>query len=261
MATKKEKKAIKVFDGVNPTKMNIRIIFITELLGSCPNDPEIYSKFIADKATDKNKATEIADLGVDKAIAEGTTKFLNVKGRPALSNHAWLGYIKEKVGFLKGDQQDSASSEMTSYKKKIDLGLSYLGKYSILVPPKGETTGILQRPLRASTAAGERVALASSVTVPPRTRTRFTLVMTNESFKTPITEALNMGCYFSGTGQWRGSGKKGRFMWEELDDDGNIIGGNTEALLGVTTADPSFNQALSDYLENMEVPVIEEEFE
>lgn len=30
---------------------------------------------------------------------------------------------------------------------------------------------------------------------------------------------------FNGYGQWRNSGK-GRFLWDELDKDGNVIGGN-----------------------------------
>ena len=37
-------------------------------------------------------------------------------------------------------------------------------------------------------------------------------------------ECLDYGIY-RGIGQWRNSGR-GRYMWEELDDGGKVIGGN-----------------------------------
>ena len=242
------------------SRMNIRIIFTEELLGGCPNSEEIYSDYIADKASDIDRKEEILALGVDESIEQGTTKFLEVDGKPALSNHVWLGYLKEKIGYLKGLKDNSlACSKFTSYKKKLDLGVSFGAKFSILVIPNGEEMSICQRSLRAQTMQGERVALASSVTVPARTRTRFTLIMPEE-YKKCIIEALNEGRY-AGTGQWRGSGKKGTFLWEEFDDDKNVIGGNTKDILGVTTKDKGFNDALVEYINNAMVGETEESFD
>ena len=42
-----------------------------------------------------------------------------------------------------------------------------------------------------------------------------------------VREWLDYGMY-RGLGQWRNSGK-GRMVWEELDDGGNVIGGNAKA--------------------------------
>ena len=39
-----------------------------------------------------------------------------------------------------------------------------------------------------------------------------------------MRECLDYGIR-RGLAQWRNSGK-GRYVWEELDDDGNVIGGN-----------------------------------
>jgi hypothetical protein len=242
------------------TRMNIRIIFTEELLGGCPNSEEIYSDYIANKASDVDRKEEIKALGVDESIEQGTTKFLEVDGKPALSNHVWLGYLKEKIGYLKGlKNKELACTGFTAYKKKLDLGVSFGAKFSILVIPNGGQMSICQRSLRAQTMQGERIALASSITVPARSRTRFTLVMPPE-YKKYIIEALDEGRY-EGTGQWRGSGKKGTFLWEEFDDDKNVIGGNTKEVLGVTTKDEGFNDALVSYITNAMVGETEEAFD
>lgn len=243
------------------TKMNVRIIFTEELLGSCPSDPEVYKQWVADKASDKDMADEIAAYGADKILDNGTTRFLTVDGRPALSNHTWLGFFKEKCGFIKLDNKNTACGKLSNYRKRFDTGaVAFENKFSVLVLPKGEQLGMCQRPLRAQTQQGERIALASSVTCPIGTRTRFTLFMTSPEYKPVIEETLNMG-RFVGTGQWRGSGKRGTFLWEEFTDDGEIVGGNTMALLGVTTKDPNFKDVFTAFINHTTVGDIEEDFD
>lgn len=245
-------------------KKRIKIIFIEEILGSCTSDPEIYSKYIAGEASDLDRKAEIEALGgPDEAIEQGTTRFLMVDDRPALSNHTWLGLFKEKCGFLKMTIPNSTSASVSNYKKKLDNGIGFANKFSILVTPKGKNTSINQRSLRAATAQGERIALASSVTCPPGTRTRFTVLATGKVFLDVVEEALNVGRVFYGTGQWRGSGKKGRFLWEELAEDGQtVIGGNTKRILGVTTNDgKKFKEALDAYIASENSGEVEEEFE
>lgn len=41
-----------------------------------------------------------------------------------------------------------------------------------------------------------------------------------------VRECLNYG-RMRGIGQWRNSGK-GTYLWDELDDNGNVIGGNNK---------------------------------
>lgn len=79
-----------------------------------------------------------------------------------------------------------------------------------LLLPDGETIGECQRPLRASTAQGERVALAHSETVPAGTKQSFDVLLLRDDLEDLVREWLEYGKYH-GTGQWRNSGK-GRFV-------------------------------------------------
>lgn len=88
---------------------------------------------------------------------------------------------------------------------------------------KGEI-GTCQRPLRAATAQGERVTLAESESIPAGATLRFDVITFNDEQADLVREWLNYGV-FNGLGQWRNSGK-GAFVWEEFDDNGNVVGGN-----------------------------------
>ena len=72
-----------------------------------------------------------------------------------------------------------------------------------------------QRPLRAQTMQGERVALASSETIPAGSYVIFEIAMLLDSHEKAVIEALNYGT-LRGFGQWRNSGK-GRFHYEILE--------------------------------------------
>lgn len=84
--------------------------------------------------------------------------------------------------------------------------------------------GTCQRPLRANTPQGERISLASSETVPVGTTMEFTVQCMVDSHVKLIKEWFDYG-ELRGFSQWRNSGK-GRYVWDELDKNGNIIGGN-----------------------------------
>ena len=74
---------------------------------------------------------------------------------------------------------------------------------------------ICQRPLRAQTAQGERVALASSETVPEGSTMTFEIKCLLDTHIPAVIEALEYGA-MRGFGQWRNSGK-GRFHYEILE--------------------------------------------
>ena len=75
--------------------------------------------------------------------------------------------------------------------------------------------GDCQRPLRASTPQGERVALAHSETVPEGSTITFEIHAFTDEMAELARECMDYG-EFSGIGQWRNSGK-GRFLWQELE--------------------------------------------
>ena len=74
--------------------------------------------------------------------------------------------------------------------------------------------GNCQRPLRASTAQGERIALAHSEAVPVGSFIEFEITLLDEAHEKAVVEWLDYG-RLRGLGQWRNSGK-GRFKWEEV---------------------------------------------
>jgi hypothetical protein len=74
--------------------------------------------------------------------------------------------------------------------------------------PEGTQIGSCQRPLRAETAQGPRVALANSETCPAGTWCEFTII--NKRPERVTDEHIEMWLYKgrdNGIGQWRNSGK------------------------------------------------------
>ena len=104
------------------------------------------------------------------------------------------------------------SSKLKAFKKEID-GLIFVLERKIIFNRSG-AVGECQRPLRASTPLGERVALAHSETVPAGSTIEFTIRCLKDDHEDLVREWLDYGVY-RGIGQWRNSGK-GRFTWEEV---------------------------------------------
>lgn len=150
----------------------IEITFTEEVLGSSPNTKEIYSEFIASKAPD---AASVADEVTEK----GTTVFpRNDDGEPVIWDYQLKGFMKDACGALRR-VPGTLSSKCKAYKKVID-GTIFVKERSVAFRlPEGGEVGICERPLRADTPQGARVALARSETVPAGTKIRFTLVVMN----------------------------------------------------------------------------------
>ena len=107
------------------------------------------------------------------------------------------------------------SSKIKAYKKEID-GLVFVSPRLIeLQMPDGGEVGDLQRPLRAQTAQGERVALAHSETVPAGTVQEFDITCLKDDLMDVVLEWLDYGA-LHGTGQWRNAGY-GVFSYEVIE--------------------------------------------
>lgn len=204
-------------------EIKVRVRFIEELLGTAVNDSEVYRNYIASKSPDAMTIEEeVASVGVDEYAEKQMTVFPRTEdGKPFLYDYQWKGYFKETCSFLK-KVSGTASSKIKAFKKQID-GLIFIKERKTIINVEGEIK-LCQRPLRAQTAQGERVSLACSETIPAGSTNEFTIVLMVDSDETLVKEWLDYG-FYHGTGQWRNSGK-GRFVWEELDDEGNVIGGN-----------------------------------
>ena len=207
-------------------EIRVRITTFEGLLGTASADPEIHREFIASKAADQDKtAEETAAIDPDEVFEKSLTVFPRVDGKPIIWDYQLKGFFKDTCGALR-KIPSSESAKIKAFKKEID-GLIFVRERAIPIRYDGEIT-ICQRPLRASTAQGERIALSSSEEIPAGAVIEFTVLYQLPQHAKAIREWLDYGVY-RGLGQWRNSGK-GRFYWEELDAQGRVIGGTKQEL-------------------------------
>lgn len=206
--------------------LKVRITFQEEVLGTASNNPNIHSEFIASKAPDAMTAEEeVAAIGAESVVEKSMTVFpRNNDNRPILWDYQIKGFFKDSAAALK-KVPGTKASKVKAFKKEID-GLLFVAPR--MIPLNMPTDmGHCERPLRASTPMGERVALANSETAPAGTTIEIEIQAMTKDMLDLARECLDYGKY-RGIGQWRNSGK-GRLLWEELDADGKVIGGNKKS--------------------------------
>lgn len=202
--------------------IKVRLTFIESILGTMPTNDEIYREFIGSKAPDASTIEdEVAAVGAEEVVTKGKTVFPKENNTPFLYDYQIKGFFKDTCGALK-KVSGTKSSSIKAYKKEIDK-LIFPAPRKIYFENFGEI-GECQRPLRAQTMQGERVSLAISDEINEGASVTFTVTAFSENYLDILREWFDYGIY-SGIGQWRNSGH-GRFVWEELDDNGEVIGGN-----------------------------------
>lgn len=196
-------------------EMKVRITFTEEILGTANADKDIHSEFIASKAPDApSREEEVASLGVDEVERKEMTVFPRLEdGTPFLWDYQIRGFFKSAGSAM---AYVGGKHKLPAHKKKIDL-LVFVNERKIpLIIPEGQTIGNCQRPLRAQTAQGDRVALANSETCPAGTTCEFTIRVLQDDLMKNVIEWLDYGQY-NGIGQWRSS-RKGSFEWVDITD-------------------------------------------
>lgn len=197
----------------NTTTMTVKLTFTEDVLGTANSNPDIHREYIASKAPDApTTAEEVEALGVDQVIEKAMTIFpKNEDGIPFLYDYQIKGMFKDAAGMLTR-VPGTESKKIKAYKKVID-GVIFVEPRKIPFELSGPI-GNCQRPLRASTPQGDRVALADSESVPAGSTITFTIILLSKEHKDAVKEWLDYGA-LRGIGQWRNSGK-GRFTWEEI---------------------------------------------
>jgi len=193
--------------------MRVKLTLTEDILGTASANPELHEEYIASKGPDaKSIREEVEALGADVVLEKGMTVFpLDLDGDPMLWDYQIKGFFKDTAGMLK-KVKGTISSGIKAYKKEID-GLVFVRERRIKIHNAEDIT-VCQRPLRAQTPQGERVALTSSESIPAGAWMEFTIICLRDGDMDTIREWLNYG-RLRGLGQWRNSGK-GRFKWEEL---------------------------------------------
>ena len=196
-------------------KVHIKLTFTAPVLGTGPANEDIYRDFIGSKAPDAASVEdEVAALGADAVIEKGMTVFPRTEdGRPFFYDYQIKGFFKDSCGGLR-KVTGSESSKIKAHKKEIDK-LIFPQPSQIPISFDGEI-GKCERPLRASTAQGERISLACSEQIPAGATCEFDVVLLSDSHEKALREWLDYGC-LSGIGQWRNSGM-GSFSWEEITE-------------------------------------------
>lgn len=198
-------------------EVKVRITFTESILGTASADSEIHDHYIASKAPDaKSRAEEVAALGVEQATERTMTVFPRMEdGTPALWDYQLKGFFKDACSMLRR-VPGTRSAKLKAFKKEID-GLVFVGPRMIplWMPVDLDLSATdCQRPLRASTPQGERVALAHSEEAPAGTYIEATITCLRDDLWPIVTEWLDYG-RLRGVGQWRNAGH-GRFEWEEV---------------------------------------------
>lgn len=210
-------------------EVKVKVTFTEGLLGTSPNDQDLYRNYIASKSPDAATVEdEVAAVGVDGMVERGITVFpRTADGQPYIYDYQWKGFYKDACQMLgrqaKKDPETgkkvpcNESSRLSAYKKVID-GMIFPKPRQIIVHiPEGKKMGVCQRPLRAQTAQGERVALSISEEIPEGSWCEFSILLLDEAHVPALLEWMDYGA-LRGLGQWRNSGK-GRFTWEWLEDE------------------------------------------
>jgi len=185
---------------------DVTATFTEPLLGTAPLNKEVYKDWIL--PPDNPDLSELDTI--NEAMEKGSTGFHRLPdGSPFLYDYVIKGFFKDACGMLARDSE-SSSSKLRAFRKVID-GLLFVGPRRIPIVASGDISW-LERPLRAQTAQGERVALARSEALPEGSTIQFIVEAMGPITPTLLREWLTYG-ELRGLGQWRNA-SYGRFKYE-----------------------------------------------
>jgi len=193
----------------------LSVVFNSPILGS-QSTKEITSEFIAGKAGLKLPADE--EKSLPDELERGTTVFH--RGAPndnvyLLFDYHLKGFLKEAAKVFNG----KVAGGVKNLKSKVSSTVFVTPRRIALVLPKGCTMhDYLERPLRAETAMGPRVALVRSEMLPEGTSFSCGIeILPGDITEEILRELLDYG-YHQGLGQWRNGGW-GTFRYTLVSED------------------------------------------
>lgn len=193
-------------------------VLIEPLLGTVPKDKELFTNFIAEKMGNfqgtKLKTMEDFEEELETVPeGRGETGFHKDDDGVFIYNYMMLGNLKTNIKML---IDNGAIKKITNYKKACDLYIEIFPRRirfhrdSVLIK---EAEGSLERSLRAVTPRGPRTFLTKSEMILEGARFSFQVkILKNVNGLTPeaVIEAVKIA-KIHGMGQWRGSGKYGKY--------------------------------------------------
>lgn len=198
--------------------LKVRLTFIEPLLGTLPGNPELLEEHIASKHPNGVQPEEIE--AVPEQVEKKSTYFARDDNKPMLWNYQIKGFLKEaceamiSTDAMTKEELKKARLSRYLYKKTIDTQLFVTPRRIPLNLPNGDELLFNERPLRAQTMQGERIALARSEEAPKGTYIDIEIIALNKNLIAFIPRWLDYGL-LRGLGQWRNS-SMGSFEWSKL---------------------------------------------
>jgi len=207
--------------------MKVEIEFTEPLLGTMSGDENLTTAHILTKHPDGIAKDELEALdGLDKTTEKQSTIFArDKKGMPMLWDYQIKGFFKEAceamihAEIIKKEELKKPRLTFWMFKKTIDKQIFVTPRKIVLRLTKGcgkDKLKFCERPLRADTRKGPRIALARSEQAPAGTKIQIEIICMNKKLEDFIKLWLDYGA-LSGLGQWRNSGM-GRFIWKEIKE-------------------------------------------
>ena len=191
-------------------KYSVKITFTEPLLGTVALDKELYGTYLGSKNPNGTQPDEL--LSIEEQMEKSTTGFFRdpADSQPMLMDYQVKGFLKDSCGMLRRTGE-AGSRNIKAYLKVLD-GLVFVFPRFIRLGCTRESITIFERPLRAQTAQGERIALARSEKAPAGTTLEFQVLILGQITESLLQEWLEYGA-LRGIGQWRNAGY-GRFQYE-----------------------------------------------
>lgn len=194
----------------------------------------VYAPFIWDYQWKGSFKESISML--TKASGGKTKKTTKAAEEPEVIEGEEEDTKKRKKTAKKLSAPSYAASKITAFKKVVDgnwfvkqrripldVPETFINDLGVIENTYDDNGNLktLTRPLRADTAQGPRIALATSEMVPAGTEFYFTIRLLNPEHKEALLECLD---FKEGVGmcQWRGGGK-GTLIWTPADENGKPI--------------------------------------
>jgi hypothetical protein len=199
---KKKKTTTEEKDNATMTTYKVRLTFEEPLLGTAPKNQSIYATYIASKKADMTpEETQDEVSSVEDMESKCWTGFHTTEdNKPFIYDYHIKGFFKDCCSMLTR-AKGSASSRVRAFRKIID-GLVFISPRRIPINLSGPV-GILERPLRANTPQGERVALTRSDFAPAGSTIEFEVkVIGDDVTEDLLTEWFDYA-KLRGLGQWR----------------------------------------------------------
>lgn len=186
-----------------PDIYDVEFTFEEPLIGTTPMNKEIYTDYIVSKAPEEKVVDDELETVVEE-LEKSMTGFHMHNENQILYDYMIKGFFKDACGMLRRIEkaEEYLSKDVKAYKKIID-GLVFVKPRQI--PIANGTISVIERPLRASTPKGDRVALARSEMMSAGSTLKFQVRVLGQVKEALLREWFDYGA-LRGMGQWRNAG-------------------------------------------------------